>query len=184
MIDPTGPSPLRADPHAMWRLDQTCNEMNGANEGTRNLPDSLVVSQRGAVTLVRLSRPAKRNALNIAMMSGIETICGSPPEGTRAIVLHGEGDHFCAGADLALVAEIRRRGAPSLLADCASGFRPRSSMGLCRLSRTCKVQSSVVVWKSPQRRISGLPNGAPFTRCRRACAEFSWAAAAPCVFRG
>ena len=79
--------------------------MNGANQGTRNLPDSLVVSQRGAVTLVRLSRPAKRNALNIAMMAGIETICGSPPEGTRAIVLHGEGDHFCAGADLAHVAE-------------------------------------------------------------------------------
>jgi enoyl-CoA hydratase/carnithine racemase len=54
---------------------------------------------------VRLSRPAKRNALDIAMMAGIETIFSSPPEGTRAIVLHGEGGHFCAGADLAHVAE-------------------------------------------------------------------------------
>jgi enoyl-CoA hydratase/carnithine racemase len=105
MIDPTDPSPLRTDPHAVWRLDQTCSGMNGANQGTRNLPDSLVVSQRGAVTLVRLSRPAKRNALDIAMMAGIETIFSSPPEGTRAIVLHGEGRHFCAGADLAHIAE-------------------------------------------------------------------------------
>ena len=105
MIDPTGPSPLRTGPQAVWWLDQTCNGMNGTTQGTRNPPDSLVVSQRGAVTLVRLSRPAKRNALDIAMMAGIETIFSSPPEGTRAIVLHGEGGHFCAGADLTHVAE-------------------------------------------------------------------------------
>jgi len=71
----------------------------------RNLPDSVVVSQRGAVTLVRLSRPAKRNALDIEMMVGIERIFSSPPEGSRAIVLYGDGSHFCAGADLARVAE-------------------------------------------------------------------------------
>jgi len=38
------------------------------------------------------------------MIAGIEAVFNSPPEGTRAIVVHGEGSHFCAGADLALVA--------------------------------------------------------------------------------
>jgi (methylthio)acryloyl-CoA hydratase len=101
MIDPTGSSTLCTDPQAAWRLDEINNGMNCAS---RNLPDSLVVSQRGAVTLVRLSRPDKRNALDTVMMAAIETIFRSPPGGTRAIVLHGEGGHFCAGADLAHVA--------------------------------------------------------------------------------
>jgi hypothetical protein len=95
-------TPIR---RAVWHLGRTRNEVNRANQTTRNLPDSVVVSQRGAVTLVRLSRPAKRNALDIEMMVGIERIFSSPPEGSRAIVLHGDGSHFCAGADLARVAE-------------------------------------------------------------------------------
>jgi len=105
MVDPTGRSTLHTDPQAVWHLGRTPNEVNRANQTTRNLPDSVVVSQRGAVTLVRLSRPAKRNALDIEMMVGIERIFSSPPEGSRAIVLYGDGSHFCAGADLARVAE-------------------------------------------------------------------------------
>jgi enoyl-CoA hydratase/carnithine racemase len=57
----------------------------------------LDTSRRGPVTLLRLSRAAKRNALNPEMIAGIERFFRSPPEGTRAIVLHGDGDHFCAG---------------------------------------------------------------------------------------
>jgi acyl-CoA synthetase (AMP-forming)/AMP-acid ligase II len=95
VFDPTGPSTLHTDPQAVWHLGRTRNEVNRANQTTRNLPDSVVVSQRGAVTLVRLSRPAKRNALDIEMMVGIERIFSSPPEGSRAIVLHGDGSHFC-----------------------------------------------------------------------------------------
>jgi enoyl-CoA hydratase/carnithine racemase len=79
--------------------------MNGGGRTMRNLPECLVVEQLGAVTVVRLSRPAKRNALDLAMIAGIEAIFSSPPEGARAIVLHGEGEHFCAGADLARVVE-------------------------------------------------------------------------------
>jgi enoyl-CoA hydratase/carnithine racemase len=110
MVDPTGhvspgPGALRTEPQAVWHPGPTRNDGNGANQATRNLPDSVVVSRRGAVTLVRLSRPAKRNALDTEMVAGIETIFSAPPHGTRAIVLHGEGSHFCAGADLAMFAE-------------------------------------------------------------------------------
>jgi (methylthio)acryloyl-CoA hydratase len=105
MLNPIGASALRAEPQAVRRPGPTRNEGNGANGAPRNPSDSVVVSQHGAVTLVRLSRPAKRNAIDTEMVAGIETIFSSPPEGTRPIVLHGEGSHFCAGADLAMFAE-------------------------------------------------------------------------------
>lgn len=73
----------------------------------RILPDSLIVSQRGPVTLVRLSRPAKSNAIDGEMIAGIKSFFSSPPEATRAVILHGEGRHFSAGADLSTIAEVR-----------------------------------------------------------------------------
>lgn len=67
------------------------------------LPDSLVVSQRGPVKLLRLSRPAKGNALDDEMIAGIKTFFSAPPEGTRAVIVYGEGRHFSVGADLSAV---------------------------------------------------------------------------------
>jgi enoyl-CoA hydratase/carnithine racemase len=77
---------------------------DGVKQTTGSLPDSVVVSQRGAVTVVRLSRPSKRNAIDAKMIADIERVFSCLPEGTRAVVLEGDGSHFCAGADLALIA--------------------------------------------------------------------------------
>lgn len=104
MGNPAVTSMSRVESQAVRHLGRTRKEGNGTNRTTLDLPDSVAVSQRGAVTLVRLSRPAKRNAIDGEMIAGIEAVFSSPPEGTRAIVVHGEGSHFCAGADLALVA--------------------------------------------------------------------------------
>ena len=60
----------------------------------------LTVERRDAVTVVRLDRPAKRNAINDRLLRAIETLFARPPEGTRAIVLCSAGEHFCAGLDL------------------------------------------------------------------------------------
>ena len=79
---------------------------NDTSTVKRILPDSLVVSQRGPVTLVRLSRPAKSNAIDEEMIAGIKSFFSSPPDATRAVILHGEGRHFSAGADLSTIAEI------------------------------------------------------------------------------
>ena len=101
------------------------NGVNGCvNQTTGNLPDSVVVSQRGAVTLVRLSRPAKRNAIDAEMIADIERVFSGLPEGTRAVVLEGKGSHFCAGADLALIAEADGTGRRPPVADMAPCFRP------------------------------------------------------------
>jgi methylglutaconyl-CoA hydratase len=56
---------------------------------------------RGAVTLT-LARPEKRNALGQQMVVDLDDLLGwaaGQPE-TRLLVLVGEGQHFCAGADL------------------------------------------------------------------------------------
>jgi (methylthio)acryloyl-CoA hydratase len=56
--------------------------------------------QRGAVGLLRLARPEKRNAINVPLVEGLGAFFRAVPEGVRAVVLDGSGEHFSAGLDL------------------------------------------------------------------------------------
>jgi enoyl-CoA hydratase/carnithine racemase len=67
--------------------------------------DLLSISFDGAVLHVRLNRPAKRNALNDLLIQQFHTCVINLPEGTRAMVISGEGQHFCAGLDLSELVE-------------------------------------------------------------------------------
>jgi enoyl-CoA hydratase/carnithine racemase len=67
--------------------------------------DLLRIEAREAVLHVRLHRPAKRNAVNDALVAQLHTTFVNLPEATRAVVLSGEGDHFCAGLDLSELCE-------------------------------------------------------------------------------
>jgi (methylthio)acryloyl-CoA hydratase len=71
----------------------------------KELPDSLHIEQQERVLVVRLSRPAKRNALNDPTLEAIGWLFSSLPADAGAAVLHGEGDHFSAGLDLSELAE-------------------------------------------------------------------------------
>ncbi len=62
--------------------------------------DLLQVSQGGTVLHVRLNRPAKRNALSDPLIQQLHTVFINLPEDCRAVVVSGEGSHFCAGLDL------------------------------------------------------------------------------------
>src|SRR3954469_23702519 len=64
------------------------------------LPKSLKVERRGAVAILTLARPEKRNALNDATVLGLETFLATLPDGVKAVVLNAEGKHFSAGLDL------------------------------------------------------------------------------------
>jgi enoyl-CoA hydratase/carnithine racemase len=55
---------------------------------------------RGAVAVIHLTRPAKRNALNDALIISLRNMFEQLPPEARAAVIAGEGDHFCAGLDL------------------------------------------------------------------------------------
>lgn len=52
------------------------------------------------IAVIRLSRPAKRNALNDGLILSLRNIFENLPSSVRAAVVHGEGEHFCAGLDL------------------------------------------------------------------------------------
>ena len=67
----------------------------------------LLVEDRGAVRILKLNRPAKRNALNAALTSALlEALRTADADDTvRCVVLTGEGPAFCAGADLAELRE-------------------------------------------------------------------------------
>jgi 2-(1,2-epoxy-1,2-dihydrophenyl)acetyl-CoA isomerase len=56
----------------------------------------------GPVLRLTLDRPDKRNAIDDEMMAGLVTAVGGAEEDerVRVIVLAGEGDHFCGGADI------------------------------------------------------------------------------------
>ncbi len=55
---------------------------------------------RGAVAVVRLTRPSKRNALSDSLVLALRNIFETLPATVGAAVLAGDGDHFCAGLDL------------------------------------------------------------------------------------
>ena len=63
---------------------------------------TLLVENRGAVRVLTMNRPDKRNALNTeltqALLNGLRQ--ADADEGVNCIVLTGAGQGFCAGADL------------------------------------------------------------------------------------
>ncbi|QHE85593.1 crotonase/enoyl-CoA hydratase family protein [Hydrogenophaga sp. BPS33] len=60
------------------------------------------------IAVITLNRPAKRNALNDGLVLALRDIFQGMPHGVRAAVIHGAGDHFCAGLDLS---ELQERNA-------------------------------------------------------------------------
>lgn len=53
-----------------------------------------------SIYTLTLNRPEKRNAVSDRLLAALEQALLATPEGTRVIILAGEGKHFCAGLDL------------------------------------------------------------------------------------
>lgn len=68
----------------------------------------VALEMRGAVAVVSLRRPAKRNALNDAIVAALRDVFQHLPMEAKAAVIEGEGEHFCAGLDLS---ELKERDA-------------------------------------------------------------------------
>lgn len=67
-----------------------------------------ICGDHSEIAVIRLTRPAKRNALNDALVIAIRNIFDTLPASVRAAVITGDGDHFCAGLDLS---ELKERDA-------------------------------------------------------------------------
>ena len=68
------------------------------------MPDEppLLVARDGGVVRATLNRPARRNAMNEALVTALDALLADLREDTaaRILVLSGAGGHFCAGLDL------------------------------------------------------------------------------------
>ena len=64
------------------------------------LPRSLRAERRDDIAILHLARAEKRNAIDDPTVLGIEAFFTALPDGIGAVVLAGDGDHFCAGLDL------------------------------------------------------------------------------------
>ena len=70
--------------------------------------ESLQIDMDGPVTIVTLTRPSRRNAIDEATVEAIGRFFEAPPKETKIVVLRGDGDHFCAGLDLEEHARLER----------------------------------------------------------------------------
>jgi len=70
----------------------------------------LQVRRGGGFWFARLNRPDKRNALSDALVTAIGETCERVAADleARALVIHGAGGHFCAGADFGGFLELMR----------------------------------------------------------------------------
>ncbi len=75
--------------------------MEGRGERKGDWVGSVSYALHGRVARVQLERPAKRNAINMDLLHGLEAACRRAQSEARAIVLSGAGPCFCAGLDLA-----------------------------------------------------------------------------------
>jgi len=62
----------------------------------------LLVSTQDGVATVAISNPARRNAMTVGMWEALPRVLAglAADPGVRVLVLTGEGDTFCAGADI------------------------------------------------------------------------------------
>jgi enoyl-CoA hydratase/carnithine racemase len=97
------------------------------------MPSEMLSERRGAALVLTLSDPATRNSLSPqACAAGIEAVGGAEadPE-IRALVLRGEGAHFCAGGNVQRLASARQA-APEVQAQSMERFH-----GFVEALRTC-----------------------------------------------
>jgi len=72
--------------------------------------ETLAVTLQDHIATIRLNRPDKANSLNEAMWQELQQAmewCDAEP-GVRAVVLSGNGKHFCAGIDLSMLMNMQK----------------------------------------------------------------------------
>lgn len=87
------------------------------------VPTNTLISTRdGDVTTIRLNRPDRYNSFNREMAIGLQQLLDQCAEnGTRCLVLTGEGKAFCAGQDLN---EVTDPNGPALQSIVAEHYNP------------------------------------------------------------
>src|SRR5262249_2665568 len=129
--------------------------------------------------------PEKRNAIDDPTVFGIETFFAALPDAIKAVVLAGEGEHFCAGLDLT---ELTSRDIAQGIAHSPSLHRAFERIEFGKAPVGAGVAGAGRGRRPgpppPPPAISAWPRRPPITPCRKAAAAFSSAAAGRCACRG
>lgn len=96
---------------------------------------------QGPVATLELNRPAKRNAMSLAMMRELEQALAGLPDDVRAVVLAARGEHFSAGLDLS---EIPDMSAGEGVHHSQSWYRAFEQLQFGRVPVVCVLQGAVV----------------------------------------
>jgi methylglutaconyl-CoA hydratase len=118
----------------------------------------VIYAVEGAVALVTLNRPEKRNALDDSLISGLKRALrdADSREDVRAVLVTGAGTDFCSGADLSALQKISEASVVENLEDAESlmelyalirrvrvpvvaAVRGRALAGGCGLATACDI---------------------------------------------
>ncbi|MDO9599028.1 MAG: crotonase/enoyl-CoA hydratase family protein [Azoarcus sp.] len=105
------------------------------------VPDCITLARDETTLIVRISRPAKRNSLSDELVLGLSAVFAAVPSDISAIVLHGEGEHFCAGLDLN---EVKDAGLTSGLQTSAIGQRLNDLIQYCTVPVIAVLNGAVI----------------------------------------
>lgn len=76
------------------------------------MPEALTLTRRDSYVVATLNRPEKKNAIDADLIAALHELCAELEARPQTLVLHGAGDSFAAGAD---IAQLRERGAKEAL---------------------------------------------------------------------
>ncbi len=84
------------------------------------MPEPVSTRRENATLQIMINRPERRNALDLPTLTALAAAVAEAGRDKTAhvIILHGAGDGFCAGADLAMLGEFGGR------QDVVSAFQP------------------------------------------------------------
>jgi len=138
----------------------------------------LLIENNGAVRILTLNRPEKRNALNDGLVSELKAALKSADEdeSLRAIVIRGAGKDFCSGADLSALQKIAGASYEENLEDAKSlaelfamprkmkvpviaAVHGRALAGGCGLATACDIvlSTETAVFGYPEVKIGFVP---------------------------
>ena len=80
-----------------------------ASLSTQQFDDSIQLEQDGSILTLWLNRPESRNAMSLNMVKAIQQVFKAIENdlSIRAVILRGQGGHFCAGGDIKDMAQLR-----------------------------------------------------------------------------
>src|SRR5450631_2164499 len=105
------------------------------------LPGCVQVERRGAIAVVALNRPEKRNALSDELVLGLQAFFSSIPSDVQGVVMHGAGENFCAGLDLN---ELKETSVAESFEKAQIGQRLNDTVQFCKVPVVAVLRGAVI----------------------------------------